>query len=66
MRGGKRSVSEGEAGGSCTVKVSWHDASVFIYEGHIFSFEVKKVRCGPHVWVVNQLIWEPKVLFIKR
>ena len=21
-----------------------HDASVFIYDGHIFSFEVKKVR----------------------
>ena len=33
------SVSEGEAGGSCTVKVSY-DTSVFIYEGHIFSFNL--------------------------
>ncbi len=61
-----RRVSVGETGGSCTVKVSCHDASVFIYEGHIFSFEVEKVRCGPRVWVVNQLIWEPKILYIKR
>ena len=39
-----------------------HDVSVFIYEGHIFSFELEKVRCGPRSWVVNQLIWEPKFL----
>ncbi len=49
-----------------SVKVSWYDASVFIYEGHIFSFELEKVRCGPSIWVVNQLMWDPKILFIKR
>ncbi len=43
-----------------------YNVSVFIYESYILSFEVKKVRCGPRVWVVNQLIWDPKVLFIKR
>ena len=43
-----------------------HDASVFIYEDLIFTFELEKMRCGPRIWVVNHLIWEPKVLFIKR
>jgi hypothetical protein len=40
-----------------------HDASVIIY---IFSFNLKEVRCGPHIWIVHQLIWEQKVLLVKR
>ena len=43
-----------------------HDTSVIIYEGHIFTFKMKKVRCGPRIWIVHQLIWESKVLLVKR
>ena len=43
-----------------------HDASIFIYEDLMFSFELEKMRCGPRIWVVSHLIWEPEVLFIKR
>ena len=32
----------------------------------ILSFELKKMRRGPRIWVMNQLIWEPEILFIRR